>query len=388
MVQGRKRLAAVLFASVAAVAFLFLSAACAHTEHETVAVALKDATCTEEGVAAHYRCTGCDMLFSDAEGTREVTPSELVIPPYGHEYSAYYEADGEGHARVCLVCGEEDKQQHTLTAMSAQSANDARDGHTEGIGCSVCGYMTRGQTLPRTSLFTQQSREGYDYCVYEPSAEAFASAGGKVPLVLFLHGAGERGGDNVSQLKNAIKKVVYDGSDSLFMDAVVLAPQCPSGAQWVDTPWADGNYTLEEVAESQEMQKVVSLVEYYAGLRYIDADRIYVIGLSMGGFGTWDLLARHGDLFAAGVPICGGGPTDAVESLKEMPIYTFHGTADGTVPYGGTQAMVRAIEAAGGDRIRFVTFTGDGHGIWDKAICYAGDGENEKMEEWLFAQEK
>lgn len=391
MFTGRKRIFVALLSSILAASFLFLIAACgplAHTEHELTQVALQNATCTEAGVAAHYRCTGCGKLFLDAEGMQEVTQSDLVIAPYGHEYSSHYRIDGEGHTRVCLVCGATETESHKLTAMPSLSANDARAGHTAGTGCSVCGYMTEGQTLPRSSLFTQQSHEGYDYCLYEPSEEVFESEEGKVPLVLFLHGAGERGNNNVSQLKNAIKKVVYAGSNSLFMNAVVIAPQCPSGAQWVDTPWADGNYTLADVPESENMQKVVSLVEYYAGLRYIDADRIYVVGLSMGGFGTWDLLARHSDLFAAGVPICGGGPTDAVETLKDMPIYTFHGTADGTVPYDGTRAMVRAIESAGGNKIHFVTFTGDGHSIWDKAICYAGDGDNEKMENWLFAQER
>lgn len=381
---GKQRVNFLITIVLFAAATLFSVSACAH-QHTLIAVPLQDATCTETGVAAHYCCKDCGKLFADASATRETSVEELTVQPYGHSYSVHYRTNETGHARVCLLCGHAETEEHTLAKLSALAATDASDGHTAGTGCTVCGYMVDGEVLPRGSLFVQQEHEGYEYCIYEPD-EATLAEKGQVPLVLFLHGAGERGTDNAAQLKNAIKKVMYAGSDSLFMDAVVIAPQCPWDAQWVNTPWEEGNYMLAEISESENMKRAVSLVEYYAGLRYIDADRIYVVGLSMGGVGAWDALARHADLFAAGVPICGGGPTDAVDTLQEVPIYTFHGTADGTVPYAGTSEMVDLIRASGGENIRFISFAGEGHGIWDKAICYGGDGENESLEDWLFSQ--
>lgn len=377
----------VALAFLCAVGMAFAACAKEHTQHTLTFVAGKDATCTEAGMASHYCCSDCGRLFADAAGEREIDREELTVQPYGHEFSVHYRTDVNGHSLTCLVCGYIQTEAHRLDKLPALAATDASDGHTAGTGCTVCGYMSEGEELPRGSLFVQQEHEGYKYCIYEPDQTTIAEEE-KVPLVLFLHGAGERGADNLAQLKNAIKRVIYAGSDSLFMNAVVLAPQCPVGEQWVDTPWSEGNYTLSEVSESKNMKKAISLVEYYAGLRYIDADRIYVVGLSMGGFGTWDALARHGDLFAAGVPICGGGPTDAIDALKDMPVYTFHGTADATVPYAGTSEMVECIKEAGGDAIRFISFANAGHSIWDRAIVYAGDQLNPSVAEWLFGQKK
>ena len=149
---------------------------------------------------------------------------------------------------------------------------------------------------------------------------------------------------------------------------------------WADTPWGNGNYKLSDIPESVTNKKVVNLVRHYTSKEYIDADRVYIMGISMGGFGTWDLLARHSDIFAAGVPVCGGGPDDKIDVLKNIPIYTFHSENDTSVPYSGTKAMVDAIKSAGGEKIKFVSFADKGHVIWDTAITYPG------LEQWLFAQ--
>lgn len=374
---------------------LFLSfAACdgtdqtSHSLHTLVKQTAIEPTCTHSGEREHYRCSECGKIFEDEEGTGEIEKQDLYVAPYGHEFSAYYKTDEEGHIKTCLICGATEKEAHAIEDLQTTPPTMSSDGHTAGKGCEICGYMTDGEILPKTSLFTQQSYRGYNYCIYEPSEVTFANAENGVPLVLFLHGAGERGNDNSTQLRSAIQFVINETSDSLFMDAVVIAPQCPVDTQWVNTPWEEGNYTLEGIPESSNIKKAVELVEYYSGLRCIDSNRIYVVGLSMGGFGTWDILARHSDLFAGGVPICGGGPTDAIDILKDMPIYTFHGTQDESVPFAGTEEMVNKIKEAGGEKLNFVIFPGDGHSIWNKAICYEGDANNPALDEWLFSQSK
>ena len=232
----------------------------------------------------------------------------------------------------------------------------------------------------RKTLFVQKQFDNLNYCEYLPKTKT----GERVPLILFLHGGGERGDDNISQLKNAILKVINSRSKSKFMKSVVLAPQCPADVRWVNTLSGNGNYKLENVKESRIIKKVVRLVMKYRNLEFIDKNKVYVIGLSIGGFGSWDLIARHPDIFKAAVPICGGGPTDAIEILKDIPIYTFHGTIDSVVPYSGTKEMVDLINKAGGTKIQFVSFNGAGHCIWDDAITYQGNEIEPSLEDWLF----
>ncbi len=188
------------------------------------------------------------------------------------------------------------------------------------------------------------------------------------PLVVFLHGAGERGKDNDLQLKNAVQ-TLFDRDDGLMKQSIVIAPQCNTDNQWVDTPWANGNYSVDQIPESDELGAVVALTESIAGKYSIDKTRIYAMGVSMGGFGTWDLIIRHNDVFAAAAPMCGGGDPSKASLLVNTPIYTFHGTADKSVPYSGTAEMVRAIEDEGSRVINFVSYDGDGHNIWEKAAA-------------------
>ena len=140
--------------------------------------------------------------------------------------------------------------------------------------------------------------------------------------------------------------------------------------------------------DERDLHAAAALIEEYSQKDYIDSSRVYVVGLSMGGFGTWDILSRYPEVFAAGVPICGGGPTDKIYELKNMPIYTFHGSSDTVVPYAGTEGMYKAIQAAGGNKILFHTFTGAGHNIWNNAIAFEGNGTLPSLESWLFAQKK
>ena len=205
--------------------------------------------------------------------------------------------------------------------------------------------------------------------------------GEKLPLLVFLHGAGERGDDNEKQLIHGLQDLFNDVESPVY-DSVVFVPQCGEESQWVLTPWSEGNYSVDNVAESRELECVCAAMDALTDLYRIDEDRVYVTGLSMGGFGTWDMLARHGARFAAGMPVCGGGDPDYANLLKRIPIRVFHGSEDDAVPVSGSRAMFAAIREAGGEEIGYTEFDGAGHGIWGTVYS---DPENIR---WLYGQSR
>lgn len=224
------------------------------------------------------------------------------------------------------------------------------------------------------------SKDGYalPYRMYVPDDYSEECA---YPLVVFLHGAGERGRDNSLQLKNAVQKIFND-TDSPVYQSIFIAPQCPEGEQWVNTPFDSGTYNSDEIAETAALSVVMDLIASLQRNYSINPDRIYVMGISMGGYGTWDLLVRHTDTFAAAIPICGGADASKASLLTATPIKTFHGTADYTVPKHGTESVVSAILAAGGTSVSYEAMEGKGHSIWDDVVTKDG------LFDWLFAQRK
>lgn len=201
------------------------------------------------------------------------------------------------------------------------------------------------------------------------------------PVLLFLHGAGERGTDNESQLRLCLQEAFND-TESPVYDSIVIAPQCPPERQWVYAPWANGNYSAEKVGESREIEIVLEILDHIAASYNVDADRVYVAGISMGGFGTWDLLMRHGARFAAGIPVCGGGDPAYARKLTRIPIMTFHGSEDAAVPVTATRIMYASIVREGGENISYTEFDGCGHNVWDRVFS---DPETIR---WLFAQSR
>ena len=240
-------------------------------------------------------------------------------------------------------------------------------------------YAANGDVSKLFDAKTFQTDSGYTlpYRIYIPynydSSKAY-------PLVLFLHGAGERGNDNVSQLKNGIGQP-FKKEQSPIYQCIVVAPQCPSGKKWVNVKaWTENQYSTDQIAESDELKAVVELLFAIEQDYSVDTDRIYATGLSMGGYGTWDLLVRHGDLFAAGIPVCGGCDVSKAELLTDIPIRTYHGGRDTTVPPTGTEAMVNAIKQAGGTKINYTCYDKLGHSIWNNVYAI-GD-----LFSWLLAQ--
>lgn len=226
-----------------------------------------------------------------------------------------------------------------------------------------------------------QSEAKLNYQLLEPTKEE----GKLYPLILFLHGAGERGDDNVAQLVH----VTHRFSDSSFQAAhpsFVIAPQCPKESYWPSGTFAKswGQFTPSDTLNT-EMWLIMALLAEAQQKYPVDPNRIYIAGLSMGGFGTWDFLRRFPNYFAAGIPVCGGGYAADAERFAQVPIWAFHGADDNVVPARMSNEMIQALQAAGGNP-SYTEFPGVGHGSWNPAFpAYA---ESPFIYDWLFAQHR
>jgi predicted peptidase len=199
------------------------------------------------------------------------------------------------------------------------------------------------------------------------------------PLVVFLHGAGERGNDNEAQLVHGVAEFNRPENRKKY-PCFLVAPQCPAEKRWVDVDWSAAHHSIPD--DPGEIGRLVlELIESLPKELPIDRKRIYLTGLSMGGYGTWDLLMRRPDLFAAGVPICGGGDEKQAARIAKMPIWVFHGTLDGAVPVNRSRNMVTALEKAGGHPL-YTEYPDEGHASWVPAYRAPA------MMRWLFAQKK
>ncbi len=199
----------------------------------------------------------------------------------------------------------------------------------------------------------------------------------KYPLIVFLHGAGERGIDNEKHLKHIVHLASEDFQKEF--PCYILAPQCPSGIKWVNVEWNLKSHKMPPI--SAPLQTVLDLVKKIIQRDNIDVNRIYVVGLSMGGFGVWDILCREPQLFAAGVPICGGGDETQAHLIKDIPIWAFHGLQDKVVLPSRTQNMVKALEKLNG-KVQMTLYPDLGHNVWDTVL------HSHDLWGWLFHQSK
>jgi predicted peptidase len=201
----------------------------------------------------------------------------------------------------------------------------------------------------------------------------------KYPLVIFLHGAGERGSDNEKQLVHGMNDFASDEIMAKY-PAFVLAPQCPEGEAW-------GGINRLAKAPTPAGQLAPALdatLQAAAGLQKefsIDDRRIYITGLSMGGFGTFSALTNRAELFAAAAPICGGGDPAAAAKFKQIPLWAFHGADDKTVPVERSREMIEALKAAGA-KPKYTEYPGVGHNSWVQTYS------DPALYAWLFAQRK
>lgn len=199
------------------------------------------------------------------------------------------------------------------------------------------------------------------------------------PLVLCLHGAGERGDDNVKQFIHCLADIAEPEVRQRY-PAFVVAPQCPEGARWAEIDWASKQHKMTE-QPAEPMKKVLKLLDALQDEYPIDDERVYAVGLSMGGYGVWDLMQREPELLAAAVPVCGGGDKSQGEAIAQIPVWIFHGAKDTVVPVERSRQMVVAILDAGGKPI-YTEYPDVGHDSWKPAFA------NRATWDWLFSQRK
>ena len=224
----------------------------------------------------------------------------------------------------------------------------------------------------------------FAYVVFDPTEDSRAPLSNSLPVILFLHGAGERGTDGIKQTLVGLGSVLRNHPERV--PAIVVMPQVPPDERWLGDP-----------AEAA-MQALDAAIAEFGG----DRDRVYLTGLSMGGYGTWHLALAHPDRFAAIVPICGGllphpsalsvrqspltmqAPDPymfTAKALRAMPAWIFHGADDTVIPVTESRQMADALRKANGD-VRYTEYPGVGHGSWDRAYA------EEELWRWLFAQKR
>ncbi len=175
-------------------------------------------------------------------------------------------------------------------------------------------------------------------------------AGDKYPLVIALHGAGERGNDNIKHMKfHRLATVWVDSLNQLEHPCFVIAPQCPEKQKWVDIDWGSEKYNFNSTPISNELATVSNLIDSLIEHYPIDKNRIYLTGLSMGGFGSWYLLINNPNRFAAVIIFSGASDPEMASKIKDIPIWNFHGDVDGAVPVEGSRNMIKAISNCGKD---------------------------------------
>lgn len=192
----------------------------------------------------------------------------------------------------------------------------------------------------------------------------------KYPVILFLHGAGEIGNDNEDQL-SGINKLFRNNGD-LAASAFVI---CPQSYEW----W---NLDSDKQYANGTLSSALRLLDEITNKYSCDKNRIYVTGLSMGGFATWDLLENYGHKFAAGIPVCGVGNTNNGSAFVDIPIRIYHGTKDPTVNFSSSQMMYNAIKNAGGQKVELFPLEGVNHNAWDPTYS------DRDAISWLLCQNK
>ncbi len=212
---------------------------------------------------------------------------------------------------------------------------------------------------------------------YRWSAPVSPEPGKTYPLVLFLHGSGERGDDNAAQLRHGVRPIL-NGAAKLDQPVFLIAPQCPKDRWW--SPVDMKQMRLSEAGKPNPLlEAVLALVDETIRTKPVDTKRFYVTGISMGGFATWDLLGRVPEKIAAAVPICGGGDPSLAAVFKEVPIWAFHGEADPVVPARSTREMITALEKEGG-KPKATFYPGVQHDSWIRTY------DDPEVIRWIFGQ--
>lgn len=224
--------------------------------------------------------------------------------------------------------------------------------------------LSPGYQVPQATDLRLPSGSAMRYWLYLP-AEYEAEPGRRWPLVLFLHGAGERGTNLAAVAVHGPPKLVAGGRQFPF---ILVSPQCPAGERW-------------------QAEKLVALLDHLDSRLRVDPHRRYVTGLSMGGYGTWELATRYPERLAAVAPICGGGQTIDLllgnkPAAKTLGVWAFHGAKDTLVVPAESERMIEAFRRAGNEKARLTVYPEAGHDSWTETY------RDEGFYRWLLEQSR
>lgn len=197
----------------------------------------------------------------------------------------------------------------------------------------------RETSVQEPHRFTKQVTFTSEYLLYLP--EGYRNGTDEWPLIFYLHGAGERGSEIGLLEKTGLPRILRNRTGFPF---VVASPQCPAGQWWSSI-------------------LLITLLDDIIDRYRINRNRVYITGLSMGGYATWNLACRYPDRFAAAAPICGGGNPHLAQHMKDVPAWIFHGAKDDIVSIGESERMVTALREAGGN-VEFTVYPEAGHDSW------------------------
>lgn len=211
----------------------------------------------------------------------------------------------------------------------------------------------------RAARRVTHAETAFDYLIYEPERRP----GEKPPIVFFFHGMGERGSELEKVAVHGPPRLVREGARPEY---ILVCPQCPADTRW-----------------DIEVRPLLSFIDGITAEYGADEDRIYITGLSMGGYGTWALAGACPEKFAAAVPICGGCPLIILfaSGMKNLSIWAFHGDKDEVIPVEESIAPIEALQKMGGDA-RLTVYEGVGHDSWTRAY------NTPELYEWMLLQKR
>ncbi len=227
------------------------------------------------------------------------------------------------------------------------------------LAFSTSLFVAYGEQVPSTFEKEIHKTIGVSYLLALPEAYE-ANEEKEWPLVVFLHGAGERGTDLEKVKIHGPPKKIEAGEKFPF---ILVSPQCPAGEWWTEQP------VLELIDDIEDKYRV-------------DRSRIYLTGLSMGGYGTWHFATRAPERFAAVVPVCGGGVPYQMRWIPKLPVWAFHGDKDSVVPLDESARLIEALKKHGNENAELTVYAGVGHDSWTETY------RNAEVYEWLLSHQK
>ncbi len=242
------------------------------------------------------------------------------------------------------------------------------------LSLSLAATVSAAPITERTEAKTWTSPSGgtLPYRLLSPEK---IEPGKTYPVVLFLHGAGERGSDNAAQVKHVVP--AFAAAQATY-PCWVIAPQCPQNQKWVEVNWSAPEHKTPE-KPSEPLRMAFEILDDLVATKPADKSRLYLTGLSMGGYGTWDALVRRPHFFAAAIPVCGGADNTTAAQIKDTPLWIFHGLDDNAVPTARSVGMWEALRAAGA-KPGLTLYPDVGHNSWTPAF------NDERTLEWLFSK--